>query len=228
MLLPIICSQDMPSQFQLQKANVRFSSGSFLRILIVWLIGLASLRIDHMSDFDLRFQMRGDLAPAKDIVIIELNPSDLRYFNSNEVQDLMVLNSSSEISDNYYWSPQLWNTLLFDLLKLNPKTIIITLDLLKQALTDTMNIGILGNPKVTWVYSRETDPLGLEKKRLLDVLNIDFEKDGVIRRVLSPVLGEPSRYINYQGSENRFFKISYRNLVSTLWPIDFLKEKLLF
>ncbi len=227
MLLRIICTQDMPSQFQLQKAFVTLSSGSFLRILIVWLIALASLRLDHISDFDLRFQMRGDLAPAQDIIVIELNPSDLRYFNSNEVQDLMMLNSSSEISDNYYWSPQLWNALLFDLLKLNPKTIIITLDLLKQALTDNMNVGLLGNAKVTWVYSRETDPLGLEKKRLLDVLNIDFEKDGVIRRVLSPNLGEPSRYINFQGSENRFFKVSYSKLVNTQWPADFFKNKVI-
>lgn len=217
----------MPSQFQLQKAFASVSSGSILRVLIVWLICLVSLRIDNLNDFDFRFQMRGDRSPAKDIVIIELTPSDLRHFNSTEVQDLMLLNSSSSINDHYYWNPQLWNSLLTELLKLQPKTIIITLDLIKQALTDGLNVGLLSNPKVTWVYSSDMDPLGMEKKRLLDVLDIQFEKDGVVRRVLSPLRGEPARYINFQGSENRFFKVTYNQLINNEWPIDFFKNKII-
>jgi two-component system phosphate regulon sensor histidine kinase PhoR len=217
----------MPSQFQLQKAFASVSSGSILRVLIVWLICLVSLRIDNLNDFDFRFQMRGDRSPAKDIVIIELTPSDLRHFNSTEVQDLMLLNSSSSINDHYYWNPQLWNALLTELLKLQPKTIIITLDLIKQALTDGLNVSLLGNPKVTWVYSSDMDPLGMEKKRLLDVLDIQFEKDGVVRRVLSPTRGEPARYINFQGSENRFFKVTYNQLINNEWPIDFFKNKII-
>lgn len=217
----------MPSQFQLQKAFASVSSGSILRVLIVWLICLVSLRIDNLNDFDFRFQMRGDRSPAKDIVIIELTPSDLRHFNSTEVQDLMLLNSSSSINDHYYWNPHLWNSLLTELLKLQPKTIIITLDLIKQALTDGLNVGLLGNPKVTWVYSSDMDPLGMEKKRLLDVLDIQFEKDGVVRRVLSPLRGEPARYINFQGSENRFFKVTYNQLINNEWPLDFFKNKII-
>ena len=222
----------MPSQFQLQKAFASVSthlvsSGSILRILIVWLICLVSLRIDNLNDFDFRFQMRGDRSPAKDIVIIELTPSDLRHFNSTEVQDLMLLNSSSDINDNYYWNPHLWNSLLVELLKQQPKTIIITLDLVKQALTDTLNVGLLSNPKVTWVYSSDMDPLGLEKKRLLDVLNIQFEKDGVVRRVLSPARGEPARYINFQGAESRYFKVTYNQLINNEWPLDFFKDKII-
>lgn len=227
MLLRIICSQDMASQFQLRKASALVSSGSILRILIVWLICLVSLRIDNLNDFDFRFQMRGDRSPAKDIVIIELTPSDLRHFNSTEIQDLMLLNSSSNIGDNYYWNPQLWNSLLAELLKLQPKTIIITLDLIKQALTDGLNVELLGNPKVTWVYSSDMDPLGIEKKRLLDVLDIQFEKDGVVRRVMSPVRGEPARYINFQGSENRYFKVTYNQLINNEWPLDFFKNKII-
>lgn len=217
----------MPSQFQLQKAFATISSGSILRVLIVWLICLVSLRIDNLNDFDFRFQMRGDRGPAKDIVIIELTPSDLRHFNSTEVQDLMLLNSSSNINDNYYWNPQLWNSLLTELLKLQPKTIIITLDLIKQALTDGLNVSLLGNPKVSWVYSSDMDPLGMEKKRLLEVLDIQFEKDGVVRRVLSPVRGEPARYINFQGTENRFFKVTYNQLINNEWPLDFFKNKII-
>ncbi|OYZ17788.1 MAG: hypothetical protein B7Y39_14530, partial [Bdellovibrio sp. 28-41-41] len=217
----------MPSQFQLQKAFASVSSGSILRVLIVWLICLVSLRIDNLNDFDFRFQMRGDRSPAKDILIIELTPSDLRHFNSTEVQDLMLLNSSSSINDHYYWNPQLWNSLLTELLKLQPKTIIITLDLIKQALTDGLNVGLLGNPKVTWVYSSDMDPLGMEKKRLLDVLDIQFEKDGVVRRVLSPLRGEPARYINFQGTENRFFKVTYNQLINNEWPLDFFKDKII-
>tara|TARA_B110001454_G_scaffold219199_1_gene251731 strand:+ start:35107 stop:36837 length:1731 start_codon:yes stop_codon:yes gene_type:complete len=217
----------MPSQFQLQKAFASISSGSILRVLIVWLICLVSLRIDNLNDFDFRFQMRGDRSPAKDIVIIELTPSDLRHFNTTEVQDLMLLNSSSSINDHYYWNPQLWNALLTDLLKLQPKTIIITLDLIKQALTDGLNVSLLSSPKVTWVYSSDLDPLGMEKKRLLDVLDIQFEKDGVVRRVLSPQRGEPARYINFQGSENRFFKVTYNQLINNEWPIDFFKNKII-
>ncbi len=222
----------MPSQFQLQKAfafvsTQLVSSGSILRVLIVWLICLVSLRIDNLNDFDFRFQMRGDRSPAKDIVIIELTPSDLRHFNTTEVQDLMLLNSSSDINDNYYWNPHLWSSLLVELLKQQPKTIVITLDLVKQALTDSMNVGLLSNPKVTWVYSSDLDPLGLEKKRLLDVLNIQFEKDGVVRRVLSPVRGEPARYINFQGAESRFFKVTYNQLINNEWPLEFFKDKII-
>lgn len=222
----------MPSQFQLQKAfafvsSTLFSSGSILRILIVWLICLVSLRIDNLSDFDFRFQLRGDRSPAKDIVIIELTPSDLRHFNTTEVQDLMLLNSSSDITDHYYWNPYLWNSLLVELLEREPKTIIITLDLVKQALTDGLNVGLLGNPKITWVYSNNADPLGLEKKRLLDVLNIQFEKDGVVRRVLSPVGGTPARYINFQGTESRYFKTTYNQLINNDWPKNFFKNKII-
>ncbi|MBL7542488.1 MAG: CHASE2 domain-containing protein [Bdellovibrionaceae bacterium] len=217
----------MPSQFQLRKALSFISSGSLLRILIVWLICLVSLRLDSLTDFDLRFQIRGDRSPAKDIVIIELNPSDLRHFNTSEVQDLMLLNSSSNISDSYYWNPQLWNSLLFELLKLQPKVIVVTLDLLRQAFTENLNMGLLSNPKVSWIYSNDLDPLGLEKKRLLDVLNIEFEKDGVVRRILPNSRMGPAQYINFQGTENRFFKISYNQLISNEWPLDFFKNKVI-
>jgi signal transduction histidine kinase len=193
----------------------------------VWLICLASLRIDNLNDFDLRFQIRGDRSPSRDIIIIELAPSDLRHFNPTEVQDLMLLNSSSDITDHYYWNPQLWNSLLFELLKLKPNNIVITLDLIKQAITDGLNVGLLSNPKVNWVYSRDIDPLGLEKKRLLDVLNIGFEKDGVIRRIMSPQPGEAAKYINFQGTENRFLKITYNQLVTNEWPLDFFKDKVI-
>jgi len=114
-----------------------------------------------------------------------------------------------------------------ELLKQQPKTIIITLDLVKQALTDSMNVGLLSNPKVTWVYSSDMDPLGLEKKRLLDILNIQFEKDGVVRRVLSPVRGEPARYINFQGAESRYFKVTYNQLINNEWPLEFFKDKII-
>ncbi len=233
MLVWIICSPDMPSQFQLQKASEMMSSSSVIRVLVVWLICLAVLRLDYLNDFDLRLQIRGDRPAPKDIVLIELNPSDLRHFNTSELQELMQLNASSEISDHFYWNPLLWNSLLSDLLKLDPKTIVVTLDLMQQALSEDFNRSLMTNPKVTWIFSGEHDSIGypiipvFDKKKLLDVLNIEFEKDGLVRKI-NPGRGpSTARYINFQGTQNRMLKISYSNLINNPWPVDFFKDKIL-
>lgn len=222
----------MPSQFQTQKASEMMSSSSFVHILIVWFICLASLRLDYLNDFDFRFQIRGDRPPPKDTVIVDLSPSDLRHFNSSEVQDLLLLNTSSEITDHYYWNPELWRSLLSGLLHLNPKLIVVTLDLVPQAIAENFDQNLLSNPKITWLFGG-SDALGLplvpifEKRKILDVLNVEFEKDGLVRKINPGRDPSTARYINFQGSENRFLKIPYNKLVSNGWPIDYFKDKII-
>lgn len=223
----------MPGQFQSQKAYEMMSSSSMIRIIIVWLICLASLRLDYLNDFDLRFQIRGDRPAPNDIILIELNPSDLRHFNTSEIQDLLLLNSASEISDHYYWNPMLWNSLLSNLLQLQPKKIIVTLDLVQQALTESFNQSLLTNSKINWLFVGAIDAVGLpiipiyEKRRFLDVLNVEFEKDGLVRKINSKSDPNTAHYINFQGSQNRFFKISYNSLINNQWPVNFFKDKII-
>ncbi len=221
----------MPSQIQSNKASEMITSGSLIRILIVWLICLASLRLDFLNDFDLRLQIRGDRPPPADIVIIELNPSDMRHFSSNEVQDLLLLNSSSEISDHFYWNTRLWSSLLAGLLKMNPKSVVISLDILQPALTEEFDHGLLTNRKINWLFASGTDDHGFpivpvfEKKKILDILNIEFEKDGLVRKINPGRDPTSARYINFQGSDNRFLKISYNALINNEWPARFFKDK---
>ncbi len=221
----------MPSQIQSSKASEMITSGSLIRILIVWLICLASLRLDYLNDFDLRFQIRGDRPPPADIVIIELNPSDMRHFSSNQVQDLLLLNSSSEISDHFYWNTHLWSSLLGGLLKMNPKSIVVSLDILQPALTEEFDHGLLTNRKINWLFASGTDDQGFpivpvfEKKKILDILNIEFEKDGLVRKINPGRDPTTARYINFQGSDSRFLKISYNALINNEWPVRFFKDK---
>src|SRR5690606_27375239 len=106
------------------------SRAFWLRALMCWAIGLAFLWTDHDSNYDYRFQVRGNVHKSKDIALIMVSETDWRRLRNVQIDTFESLRSlyfNETLTDNYFWDQQLWAHLLKRLLDYEPKKIGMTL-----------------------------------------------------------------------------------------------------
>ncbi|MCK6598276.1 MAG: HAMP domain-containing histidine kinase [Bdellovibrionaceae bacterium] len=213
----------------------------FLRLLIIWLLSLIILKYDHNINFDNRFQLQSSTLKNNDIVIIELNPSNLQFSSNFALKNLIYLNDNSQINDNYYWDSRFWYELITYLLNQNPKAITVSLNLLpiiEKDMSSTFFYSTLFNPKVFWIKS---DSFNIQdfnyKTNFLNEVGLIKDPDGIVRNfekqlpitLTERVSGKLSPFIhvahpiNFKGSAERFEKLQIEDLTSS--KNNYLKDK---
>lgn len=98
---------------------------SFIRLLVVWLLGLLVFSYDEQNGFDLRFKLRSAQPTHKDIVVLNLTKSQWDLF-SNPTYSSM-LRSARPLSDSYFWSTPVWKKMLGKVLTDDPAVISVDL-----------------------------------------------------------------------------------------------------
>lgn len=224
---------------------IRRRSGLILRGLLCWLFGLFLLTGSEQGRFDTRFSLRGNQPIAHDrIVILKLNPSD--FFSP-----LWAQKEISEVTDSFFYQPELWEQLLTKALQQNPKKIGVSLYFSKNLAyihSNETNLEIFRSPKIIWASAgttedRNNDSLFTNSQRT----NIGFpelirEDDGMLRRfsgrdfdqhhfverLLEKDFPEGEVYsINYRGKSGRFPEISLQDLLEERLPENYLQNKIL-
>lgn len=193
-----------------------------IRLLFIWIVSLFLLKYDQSLNFDTRFQARGNLAENPDIILLELIPTDMQFKSNYGLKSLILLNESSELNDTFYWEPEFWVDLLNALLKLNPKGIGISLDLVPAIGKDILSglyMNTLFHHKVHWL-NNETLKLfdSNAKSNFLAELGLVKDSDGIIRnfekqaaRTFAEKITKsyfpsinPTIPINFKGNSERF------------------------
>jgi signal transduction histidine kinase len=222
---------------------LRKRGGTLWRGALCWALGCLFLLSDEGSSFDTRFQVRGDHAPAQEIVLITIRPSELGR-NRRLFPDL---SEAVEVTDSYYWDPRMWSELLRTLLAQDPKKIGVTfffnenLGTLKGPSEQQMPFQ---DPRVVWAglvsaADRPTWPLtSTYDHRNVGSIELLRDEDGVIRRFM-PLHGDVPHFIermsektisrakqiNYKGSARIFPEYSLTDVMEGRLPPESLKGK---
>lgn len=202
-----------------------FSAKQASGLLLSSLMILTVLFLEFSNSFDERFQIRGNKGSPENIIIIELTPSDIRGISPFDIQDLLLLNTSSEINDSYYWNAQLWHEILRKILSLDPSSVYITLDLRTQTLLNGNSLLNLPMEKVRWTFTDPSfalnNPLGVSKRSFTDGIDLVRDSDGVYRRSFN------GSYLNFLGDQTRYNHLTLRQLMEIRWPPHFFENKII-
>lgn len=226
--------------------------GLGLRLILCWLIGLFVFSNDEISGHDQRLQMRGEQAKNSGIAIVNLKPSDLKYFFDSRTHPLVTLGEVTDMTDGFYWEQKFWRHLLEQILKLKPKAIGVTLFLGENigtvALTDE-DKKIFLNPLVVWSSTinsmdRTLPPIFANNKNTnFGSHELKRDDDGVVRRVThrkgdQPHLSEKltgktfndsseSLLLNYRGSGLVFSSYTASQILNGEVPEDAFLNKII-
>lgn len=222
-----------------------------LRLILAWSIGCLFLSFDEQNAFDQRLSFRGNQAISKDIVLIQLKPTDISQtytLNSNNMKELKEL---FDITDSFYWSKNIWFKLLDKVLSAEPKSIGITLyfgeNINVSPMTPAEN-KVFQNDKVFWSFMtnhlENTMSSRFANSHLSNIGSNELTKDedGIVRRItydkiqgkhLAEKLTQESfprnassALINYRGDSLVFTSYSLKQILSTQFDIANLKNKI--
>lgn len=163
--------------------------GLLWRILFSWLIGIFLLSSDEVSSLDTRFKLRGQHNIPEQIVVITLRPEDLTGGYQSRPNTWAPIKEISEVTDSFYWDPQLWVQFIDKLLKSQPAKIGVLLqfgEILGPLNLPSKQMNALRDPKIFWSTA---SLLGPGKSLLSNELGDNLasqellrDDDGVIRR----------------------------------------------
>lgn len=225
--------------------------GVLLRGLLCWILGILILNNDEVKSYDTRLKLRGDQSVSQDIVLITLSPSDLRTYDRYRSQIFGTLREIGDITDSFYWQPQMWANLMKKVLSEKPAKVGVTL-FFSEALAPIdlprEDLLVLKDPRVIWAANstlteRTNYPL-LTNGDKTNIGNNDLlrDEDGVIRRfvpagsevphLVEKITGQsletlPSRFINYRGGSGRFSKYTLSEVMDSSFPGQALKNKII-
>jgi two-component system phosphate regulon sensor histidine kinase PhoR len=227
--------------------------GFWTRAFLCLLFSLIILKFEEIDSYDLRFKLRGPQAVSSNAVIVTMKPSDFVRVNDSNINSLININESNEITDSFFWDQKLWRELLQKILKQNPKSIGVTLffgDNIGQTRLDSQDLLTFKDERILWATnSRELEKLSLPFATRPDRTNISHidllrDDDGVVRRLLmnpnylpniaerAAALKDISRsrnlpVINYRGI-NRISHINIADILKNKLQPDFFTNKLVF
>ncbi|MCB0370928.1 MAG: CHASE2 domain-containing protein, partial [Bdellovibrionales bacterium] len=212
-----------------------------IRLFFIWIASLFLLKYDQSLSFDTRFQVRGNLNQNNDIIILTLRPNDIQFKSNRLLKNLILLNDNSQLNDTFYWDADFWVELINSLLRLQPKGIGITLNLVptieREALLP-IYLNTLFHHNVFWINAEAARFQDLNSKStFLNELGLVRDPDGIIRRFerrfqknfaeritkKNYYSKKPTQTINYLGSADRYIKYSLSELLNQ--DIRSLKNK---
>src|SRR5258708_4332386 len=117
--------------------------GLIVRIGLCLAVGFIVLITSYSNNYDFRFALRGPQNVGTDVVLINLQRSDITWMSdlkdprANNI--MWSLKEIVETSDSFFWRPIYWEQVLSKLEAVNPKAILITLffsdDVVKRSIT---------------------------------------------------------------------------------------------
>ncbi|OFZ31251.1 MAG: histidine kinase [Bdellovibrionales bacterium RIFCSPHIGHO2_01_FULL_40_29] len=217
-----------------------------------WIISLFFLKVDEGGSYDNRFRLRGQQKISNAIVLVTVKTSDFSKIYDLKTNSLINTNELSDLSDSFYWERSLWQKLLSEILKQNPRSVGVTLyfgDNVGQIRFSTEEIITFKDKRVFWATnSSQLEKLSLPIATRPDRSNlghIDILKDddGVSRRLfinpdylpnLAFRLTQEIRTEKYKNKipiinftkSKQFKTISYLDIINGKIPSNFLKGKI--
>ncbi|PWU22549.1 MAG: histidine kinase [Bdellovibrio sp.] len=218
------------------------------RAIFCWALGIILLVNDEVSSFDFRFQLRGDQPVDPGIVIIKMNPNEI-LSNYRLHGRLSSWKNVADLTDSFYWDPQVWKKLLVNILAQKPKAVGVTLFLMDhlshESLTD-QDLQLFFDRRVFWATqdasheSRGRALFSLPEGENTGGYDLLRDEDGVIRRfgpsnTSLPHLTERvagislqaggSALINYRGGPHIWPRYTLSEVIEDKLPHDALKGK---
>lgn len=174
----------------------------WLRALLCWAVGLAFLWTDYGSNYDYRFQIRGNVYKKSDVVLVQINESDwkkLRNVQVDTVGSLRALYVNETLTDNYYWDEDLWAHILSKILEYEPKKVGITFFFgsnLGNVKISPENSKVFENKKLFWPARISSEgqiqfPI-FTRHRDTGLINLYPDADGIIRSYETSIAEIPS------------------------------------
>jgi signal transduction histidine kinase len=221
------------------------SRGVVLRALLCWAIGCVILLNDEVTSYDSRLQIRGNQSVSSQIVLITLRASDLSEAANMRSRTFGPLGEITDITDSFYWNPEIWTELMQKVLTQKPKKIGVTLFFSENLGPLRMPLHLLKlmkHPLIVWgtnvaMSERVNQPLFSNDLRSnIGSIVLARDEDGVIRRfspsqenLISRMTGHEfdsasSRIINFRGS-GIFPEYSLRDILDDRIPADALTNK---
>ncbi len=226
--------------------------GFWLRALLCWLIALFFLRFDANGTYDNRFRLRGTQKISNEVMLVTIKTSDFFKIYDLKTNSLINTNELSDLSDSFYWDRLMWQKLIAEILKQNPRVIGVTLyfgDNIGQLRLSTEEIMTFKDKRVFWATnSSELEKLSLPIATRPDRSNIGHidtlkDDDGISRRLLVNPDALPNLafrvaqkswdskvatsipVINFVAAE-QFAHISYLDIVNGKIANDLFKDKI--
>lgn len=226
--------------------------GLVLRALLCWLIGLFALSNDEIGSYDKRFQLRGDQAARKDILVLNLAPSDFMSMYDVRTNSLSNMAEITDLTDSFFWDKHLWVKFLKKVLDQNPRAVAVSLyfgDNIGSVDLTPDERAILQDPRVSWSTSlNHLERLMTPAFAQTDLSNVggsDLRRDddGMVRRIF-PFSGEVEHivekaagrrfpaapnglFINFRGGSHSFAHVGLSEILNDELPDGFFKNQIL-
>lgn len=100
--------------------------GIWIRALLCLGIGISFSIFEETSNYDVRFQLRGEQPHSSKIVLVNFEQEDWNDWHGQNRNLLRSLKEFSVITDSFYWNPKTWKKLLAGILKQNPASVGVT------------------------------------------------------------------------------------------------------
>lgn len=226
--------------------------GFWLRILLCWAIGTMALSNDKGSNFDQRFQLRGDQKASEQIILINLKQSDLSSVYRKRTNSISNLSELTDITDSFFWNKEIWHRLLKTILEQQPQAIGVTLYFginIGQVQTSDSEAKVFQDPRVIWStstnnFERLYEPVFTnDKQNNIASNDLRRDEDGVIRHIFNqseslPHLAEKitrksfpispnGLNINYRGTARVFTQYTLSEILDGEIPPEAFHNKII-
>lgn len=226
--------------------------GFIWRALLCWLLSLIALSNDELTNYDVRFSLRGTQKVDSSIAVILLEERDFnRLFEAkkNFINDIREVN---DITDSFYWDLETWTELLKVILQQSPRKVGVSLYFGDNIGTATElppeKKAYFLDDRVIW--STTTNSLDRllrptftnSKQSNLGLNDVRKDDDGVVRRIYSQggevfhlaerltgkyfPLSQSGLVINFRGESKALTEYSLQEVLSGSLPADTFKDKI--
>lgn len=236
------------------RKGFNISQGLWLRVLFCWALGSALPFFDEVKNYDLRFQLRGLQPTSPEIVLVQLNQEDWNAIHGPTSNWLRALKEFAVPTDSFFWKAQIWNDMLGQILKQNPRTVGVTFFFSQQLPSPDARLENLFDGRVVWAGQLDSEgrPVMPLMANGFNVALTDLreDEDRVVRRfhasagplphmslqlaqaddqarerIVNGVLGA-TQLINYRGGANSYRSVSATDLMAGRLPPDFFTNKI--
>jgi len=178
------------------------SSGLWFRALICWLVGLIVLLTSQQGSYDLRFNLRGQREVPGNIVLVEISRQDPvwqeRAQNLITSNDIRAAKEIIELTDAFFWSAPVWESVFTKALRGEPKAIVVTLFFSTETVRNTLNpqqYQFFSGSKIYWAAKTEADgspvlpTFASAYAANTGLIDLPVESDGRVRSITTSLNG---------------------------------------
>jgi signal transduction histidine kinase len=177
------------------QALVIWRTKSFwIRAVLCWVIGVALL-VNDEQNYDLRLQIRGPRPTKSNVLIVDVSDKAWMDFTLERHNVLRPLKEMANISDGFFWNPDIWRRLLTSILKGNPASVGVTFffeENLNHTPLPTELLALLEDRRVVWASEPDnTGHLAMPAFATTFQANVGLktlrsDDDGIVRRFTTP------------------------------------------